>query len=256
VQSTAWSKDLRVTTGGPGVVSHVGSVLLRLLADRAGLTGALSSAVARRGRWPVHDRGRVLVDLAVLIADGGEAIADIDVLRHQQEVFGLVASDTTVWRMLDELDEVRLRRIAAARAKVRARLWQLFGGPPTAKAAGREIGAGVVVLDIDSTIVLAHSEKDGAAPTYKHTFGFHPMLVTCDNTGELLAIKLRPGNAGANTAADHLDLLADAVAQLPAPHRRHLLIRGDSAAEYPEGLPPDTYALLQTLLPDVLGASH
>jgi hypothetical protein len=230
VQSTAWSKDLRVTTGGPGVVSHVGSVLLRLLADRAGLTGALSSAVARRGRWPVHDRGRVLVDLAVLIADGGEAIADIDVLRHQQEVFGLVASDTTVWRMLDELDEVRLRRIAAARAKVRARLWQLFGGPPTAKAAGREIGAGVVVLDIDSTIVLAHSEKDGAAPTYKHTFGFHPMLVTCDNTGELLAIKLRPGNAGANTAADHLDLLADAVAQLPAPHRRHLLIRGDSAA--------------------------
>jgi hypothetical protein len=83
---------------------------------------------------------------------------------------------------------------------------------------------------VDSTIVLAHSDKDGAAPTYKHTFGFHPILVTCDNTGELLAIKLRPGNAGANTAADHLDVLTQAIAQIPAQHRRHLLIRGDSAA--------------------------
>jgi Transposase DDE domain group 1 len=230
VQSTAWSKDLRVTTGGTGVVSHVGAALLRLLADRAGLTDALSAALARRGRWPTHDRGRVLVDLAVLIADGGEALADIDVLRHQQEVFGPVASDTTVWRTLDELGPGQLRRIAAARARARARLWQLLGGPPPATAAGRTIGERSVVLDIDSTIVLAHSDKDGAAPTYKHTYGFHPMLVTCDNTGELLAIRLRPGNAGANTAADHLDLLADAVAQIPAAHRRHLLIRGDSAA--------------------------
>ena len=230
MQSTAWSKDLRVTADGTQVVSHVGTALLRMLADRTGLTSALSAGLARTGVFPVHDRGRVLVDLAVLIADGGEAICDIDVLRHQGEVFGPVASDTTVWRALDEIGATQLRRIAVARAKVRARLWQLFGGPPAATAAGRQIGAGVVVLDIDSTIVIAHSDKDGAGPTYKHTFGFHPMLVTCDNTGELLAIKLRPGNAGANTAADHLDLLADAVAQLPAGHRRHLLIRGDSAA--------------------------
>jgi hypothetical protein len=117
-----------------------------------------------------------------------------------------------------------------ARAKVRARLWQLFGGPPQSRAAGRDIGAGVVVLDVDSTIVIAHSDKDGAAATYKHTYGFHPILVTCDNTNELLAIRLRPGNAGANTAADHLTVLADAIAQIPAAHRRHLLIRGDSAA--------------------------
>jgi hypothetical protein len=230
VQSTAWSKDLRVTADGTGVVSHVGTALLRMLADRVGLTGALSGALARK-RWsPVHDRGRVLVDLAVLIADGGEAIADIDVLRHQDEVFGPVASDTTVWRALDEIDQVRLRRIAQVRAKVRVRLWKLFGGPPAARAAGRDIGAGVVVLDVDSTIVIAHSDKDGAAPTYKHTYGFHPILVTCDNTNELLTVKLRPGNAGANTAADHLDVLTDAIAQIPAPHRRHMLIRGDSAA--------------------------
>jgi hypothetical protein len=152
------------------------------------------------------------------------------VLRHQHEVFGPVASDTTVWRALDEIDEVRLRRIATARAKVRARLWRLFGGPPAARAAGRDIGERVVVLDVDSTIVLAHSDKDGAAPTYKHTYGFHPILVTCDNTGELLAVRLRPGNAGANTAADHLDVLTEAIAQVPAPHRRDLLIRADSAA--------------------------
>src|SRR6266508_4838188 len=131
---------------------------------------------------------------------------------------------------IDEIDPARLRRIDKARAKVRAGVWTRMGQVPAARAAGREIGAGVVVLDVDSTIVIAHSDKAGAAPTYKHTFGFHPILVTCDNTNELLAIKLRPGNAGANTAADHLDVLAEAVAQVPAAHRRHLLVRGDSAA--------------------------
>ena len=122
MQSTAWSKDLRVTADGTQVVSHVGTALLRMLADRAGLTGALSAALTRTGVFPVHDRGRVLVDLAVLIADGGEAICDIDVLRHQGEVFGPVASDTTVWRALNEIGPAQLRRIAVARAKVRARM--------------------------------------------------------------------------------------------------------------------------------------
>jgi hypothetical protein len=172
VQSTTWSKDLRVTADGTAVVSHVGAALLRMLADRAGLTGALSAGLARAGWFPVHDRGRVLVDLAVMIADGGDAICDIDVLRHQSEVFGPVASDTTVWRALDEIGPVQLRRIAVARAKARARMWQLFGGPPEARAAGRGIGDGVVVLDVDSTIVIAHSDKENAAATYKRTYGF------------------------------------------------------------------------------------
>jgi len=230
VQSTAWSKGLRVTADGTGVVSHVGAALLRMLADRTGLTEQLSAALTRRGWWPTHDRGRVLTDLAVMIAGGGEAIADIDVLRHQQDVFGAVASPATCWRALDQIDPARLRRIAKARARARARVWKLAGGPPAAHAAGRSLGDGVVVLDVDSTIVLAHSDKQGAAATYKHTYGFHPILVTCDNTGELLALKLRPGNAGANTAADHLQVLGEALAQVPTGHRRRLLIRGDSAA--------------------------
>jgi Transposase DDE domain group 1 len=203
VQSTAWSKDLRVTADGTGVVSHLGAALLRMLADRTGLTGALSGSLARRDWWPSHDRGRVLTDLAVMIADGGEAICDIDVLRHQDELFGPVASASTCWRALDEIGRPQRRYIAKARAKTRARVWALLGRVPAARAAGREVGEQVVVLDVDSTIVLAHSDKDGAAPTYKETYGFHPILVTCDNTGELLALKLRPGNAGANTAADH-----------------------------------------------------
>ena len=230
MQFTAWSKGLRVTADGTGVVSHVGAVLLRMLADRAGLTRALSAGLARTGWWPQHDRGRVLVDLAVMVADGGEAICDIDVLRHQGELFGPVASAATCWRALDEIGDAQLRRIAKARAQVRARVWALLGRVPSARAAGRDIGDGVVVLDVDSTIVLAHSDKEGAAPTYKHTYGFHPILVTCDNTGELLAVKLRPGNAGANTAADHLDVLSEAVRQIPAAYRRRLLVRGDSAA--------------------------
>ena len=98
-----WSSGLSVTADGTGVVAHAGSVAVRLLADRVGLTGGLSTALTRRSFRPVHDRGRVLVDLAVLLADGGEAIADIDVLRHQSQVLGPVASAPTVWRALDEL---------------------------------------------------------------------------------------------------------------------------------------------------------
>ncbi|MFC4110923.1 IS1380 family transposase [Micromonospora zhanjiangensis] len=229
MQSTDWSKGLSVEVGGRGVVSHAGLVLLRALADRTGLTGALSRAVARRGFTPGRDRGRVLTDLAVMIADGGEAIADIDVVRHQADVFGRVASPATCWRALDEVDDVRVRRIARARAKVRARVWSLFDRLPAARAAGRDVEAGVVVLDVDATLLVAHSEKEGADKTYKRTFGFHPLLVTCDNTGEMLAIQLRPGNAGANTAADHLHVLGEAFAQVPAAHRRHLLVRADSA---------------------------
>ena len=200
------------------------------MADRTGLTGAVSTALTRRAFTPAHDRGRVLVDVAVMLAGGGEAIADIDVLRHQGEVLGPVASAPTVWRALDELSPARLRKIESARARTRRHVWsQLPGGLPASKVAGTLLGGEVVVLDVDATIVVAHSEKENAAATFKHSFGFHPLAVWCENTTELLAASLRPGNAGANTAADHIEVLAAAIGQVPAAYRRHLLIRADGA---------------------------
>lgn len=185
--------------------------------------------MVRRNFVPFHDRGRVLVDVAVMLADGGEAIADIDVLRHQAGVLGPVASPPTVWRTLDEVTPGRLKKIATARARTRRRVWaQLPDGIPASKVAGTDLGD-VVVLDVDATIVIAHSEKEQAAATFKRTFGYHPLGVWCDNTTEFLTAKLRAGNAGSNTAADHIEVLTDAISQVPGTHRRKLLIRSDGA---------------------------
>lgn len=214
MKRTSWSAGLSVSADGVGVVAHAGSVGLRLLADRTGLTTELSRAMARRSFVPVHDRGRVLTDVAVMLADGGEAIADIDVLRHQSLVLGPVASAPTVWRALDEVSPARLRKIQTGRARVRRHVWaQLVdshGGVPASKVAGADLGP-VVVLDVDATIVVAHSEKENASPTFKRTFGFHPLGVWCDNTSEFLTGMLRTGRAGSNTAADHITVLADAI---------------------------------------------
>jgi len=205
-------------------------VAVRLLADRTGLTGALSSSLARRGFTPGHDRGRVLVDLATMVTAGGEAIADIDTLRHQVEVLGPVASPPTAWRALDELTPAALKRIGTARAKTRARVWDLVpGGVPASTVAGTALPADVIVLDVDATIVPVHSDKQGAASTFKRTYGYHPLAVWCDNTQELLAGALRPGNAGSNTTTDHIAVLTDAIAQVPAAHRKNLLVRADGA---------------------------
>jgi hypothetical protein len=214
------------------MVAHAGSVAVRMLADRAGLTGELSRALRRRSFSPVHDRGRVLVDVAVVLADGGEAIADIEVLRHQSPVLGSVASAPTVWRTLDELTPAGLKRIQTARARVRRHVWaQLVtskAGLPVSKVTDTDLGD-VVVLDVDATIVVAHSEKEEASPTFKKTFGFHPLAVWCDNTEEFLTGMLRTGKAGSNTAADHIAVLGEAITQIPATHRKKLLVRCDGA---------------------------
>lgn len=229
MKHTSWSTGLSVTADGVGVVAHTGSIATRLLADRVGLTAGLSKAMSRRNFMPLHDRGQVLVDVAVMIADGGEAISDIDVLRHQSSVLGPVASAPTVWRTLDEITPGRLKKIAVARAKTRRHVWaQLPGGLPASRVAGTDLGD-TVVLDVDATIVVTHSEKEQASPTFKKTFGFHPLGVWCDNSGEFLAAQLRTGRAGSNTAADHITVLTDAIAQIPAGHRKDLLIRADGA---------------------------
>lgn len=232
MKRTSWSAGLSVTGDGTGVVAHAGSVATRMLADRTGLTRELSKALTRRSFTPVHDRGRVLVDVAVMLADGGEAISDIEVLRHQAPVLGAVASAPTVWRALDELTPAAMKRIQTARARVRRHVWAQLAnsdaGLPVSTVAGTDLGD-VVVLDVDATIVVAHSEKEQAAPTFKKTFGFHPLAVWCDNTEEFLAGMLRTGKAGSNTAADHITVLADAITQVPAAHRKKLLVRCDGA---------------------------
>ena len=224
-----WSSGLVVSADGAGVVAHAGNVATRMLADQVGLTGALSSAMARRRFTPTHDRGRVLADVAVLIAGGGEAIADINVLRHQSEVLGSVASAPTVWRTLKGITPAVVKRVDQARAKVRAHVWsQLPGGLPPSKVADTDLGD-VVVLDVDATLVTTHSEKEGAASTFKRGFGYHPLGVWCDNSQESLALMLRRGNAGSNTVTDHVAVLTAAIEQVPSTYRKKLLIRADGA---------------------------
>jgi hypothetical protein len=210
------------------MVPLAGAVAVRLLADRVGLTDGLSAALARRGFSPGHDRGRVWVDVATMLVAGGEAIADIDTLRHQTALLGPVASAPTVWRTLDESSPAALTRAEKARAQTRRRVWALLPRLPGSKVAGADLGD-VVVLDVDATLVTAHSEKEQARATFKGGFGFHPIGVWCDNTTELLAAMLRPGNAGSNHAGDHIEVLGRAIAQIPARHRRRILVRADGA---------------------------
>jgi hypothetical protein len=234
VHTTGSRPKLVVSADGRGVVSHAGSRLLADLADATGLTTAFTDELRRlRPRGTGHNPGRIAVDLAVMLADGGEAIADLAVLRDQAEVFGPVASTATAWRLLAGIDSAALARLRSARAAARDVAWLQAagtqGGIPTARAGGR--GLPGLVLDIDATLVTCHSEKEQAAATYKRGFGYHPLLCFLDNTGEALAGVLRPGNAGANTTADHITVLDAALAQIPDAHRHgsDILIRADSA---------------------------
>jgi hypothetical protein len=232
VDVTGWSQGLTVEVGGRDVVSHAGTAVLRTLADRVGLTRRLSKAMAGTRLLPKHDRGRVLADVAVTIADGGTRINDIDTLGDQEELFGSVASVPTAWRTLKEADAGRLEKLAAARAAVRVHVWEQIvarhGRIPPCEAAGTDLGDWIAIR-LDATIVIAHSDKEKAAKTFKKTYGHHPLTAWCDNTGELLVPMLRPGNAGSNTAADHVEVLKAAIAQIPEPHRKKILVTVDGA---------------------------
>jgi Transposase DDE domain group 1 len=177
----------------------------------------------------VHDPGKIVADLAVTLALGGDCLADIAMLRAEPGLFGPVASDPVVSRLVSGLaaDAPRaLKAIRAARAAARERAWTLAGWD----APGAD--GGLITVDIDATIVTACSEKEQARPTWKRTFGFHPLTVFADHgpggAGEPLAILLRAGNAGSNTAADHIEATRLALAQLPSGTRRRALIRTDS----------------------------
>lgn len=195
---------MEVSADGTGVVSHVGSRLLADVAAAVGLPQAFDQAAGGyRRRCSAHAPGRVLTDVAVLLADGGQTITDLAGLRHQRGLFGPVASTATAWRVLDSVDDTVLGELKRARAQARERAWLLRAeagrSVPTVRCAG--VAAPGLVIDFDASLVTCHSEKQQAAATFKHGFGYHPLLVWLDNTSEALAAVLRPGNAGSNTAA-------------------------------------------------------
>jgi DDE family transposase len=227
---TAARAKITVSADGSGIVSQGGALLLTQAMRATGLDRGLMAGL---GRWragrAVHDPGKIIADLVVTLALGGDCLADIAVLRAQPELAGPVASDPVVSRLFSALaaDAPRaLRAIRTARAAARERAWALAGS----RAPGGD--GSLVPVDIDATIVTAHSEKEKATPTWKKTFGFHPLAGFADHGaaagGEALAIMLRPGNAGSNTAAEHIEVTRLALAQLPCRLRRRVLIRTDS----------------------------
>ncbi len=211
-----------VVSDGGGLVSHAGSALLARVADKTGLTGALSLGLAGlKQRRSGHDQGRVIRDLAVMLADGGDCLADLGALGDQESLFGSVASASTAFRLVDRIarDSDGLERLRGAHAKARARVWKLTGAPER------------LTIDLDATLVGSHSEKEGAAGNFKGGYGFHPMLAYADETSEALAGELRSGNAGANTAVDQIKVAEQAIGQIPAGHIESikLLLRVDTA---------------------------
>ena len=211
-----------VVPDGEGLVSHAGAALLAEAADLVGLTDALSRALApMRARRSKHDPGRVVRDLAVMLADGGDCLADLRAVRDQQPLFGAVASDATAFRVIDAIaaDAGLLEAMRAARARARERAWNAGAAPER------------IVIDVDATLIGAHSEKEGAAGNFKGGFGFHPLLAYLDGSREALAAVLRPGNAGANTAADHVHVIELALEQLPRQvvEDAQVVVRTDSA---------------------------
>jgi hypothetical protein len=209
-----------VKADGDGLVSHAGSALLAQVADRIGLTRALGVAVGERElRAGSHDRGRVIRDLAVMLADGGDCLADLRAVSDQAALFGSTASPSTAFRVIDRIASAPGLLDALRDAHARARVWELAGAPQR------------LTIDLDATLITAHSDKDRAAGTFKGGYGFAPMLAYADETGEALAGELRPGNAGANNANDQIQVAEQAVAQIPAAHIEtiEILLRVDSA---------------------------
>jgi hypothetical protein len=213
---------VEVTSDGAGLVSHAGSALLAQVADKVGLTSALSLRLAvLKQRARGHDPGRVIRDIAVMLADGGECVSDLGGQREQAALFGQVASDSTAFRTVDRVASTPglLKAVRAAHARARARFWELHGTPER------------LTIDVDATLITAHSEKEKAAGNYKGGYGFHPMQAYLDETREALGGVLRPGNAGSNTAEDHKIVVDRALAQIPAEYVESLeiLVRADSA---------------------------
>ncbi|OCB41690.1 transposase, partial [Mycobacterium malmoense] len=218
MKSIAAGSRVKVSADGRGVVSHAGMGILRELADLTGLSTQVTAALADayQGPW-VYAPGDVFADLAAAVADGADCIDGVGQLCGDREhVFGAKASTTTMWRLVDErIDAAHLPGIRAARSVARAAAWSAGAAPATGQW---------LHIDIDATLVIDHSDnKELATPTWKKSFGLHPLLAFLDRPeiagGEALAGLLRSGRAGSNTAADHITVLHRALASLP-PHWR------------------------------------
>ena len=223
VQHDGRNVTVEVRADGEGVVSRAGSALVALIADKTGLSSALSAALGGlKARQSGHDPGRVVCDLAVMLADGGDCLADLGAVRDQDALFGVVASDSTAFRVINQIacTPGLLDALAGAHARAREYVWQQAQTAPER-----------VTIDIDATLVTSHSEKEGAAGTFKGGYGFHPLMAYCDETGEALASILRPGNAGSNTAADQIAVIEQALEQIPAEQIAdvEIVVRADSA---------------------------
>jgi Transposase DDE domain group 1 len=216
------------------LISSSGALLLKEAIRVADLDRALSRALSPWCAGKVHDPGKVLLDVATAVALGGDCLADVAAVRAQPEVFGTVASDPTVSRVFaalaGDVDEA-VAAIRKVRAQARAAVWTRRR--PLAGTPGKRAG-GQVIVDIDATLVTAHSDKQGAEPTHKKTFGFAPMCAFVDHgehgTGETLAVDLRPGKASPWNSADHVAILDAALAQLPGHERDQVLVRADTGA--------------------------
>jgi hypothetical protein len=220
---------VRIESGRESLISSGGAAMLLQAAAVSGVADELSRALSPwRPARSVHDPGKTVLDLVVAIALGGDCLADAAVVRAQSELFGTVASDPTISRLIEALGEdsaAVITAIRTARAAARATVW------------GHRcpvLTTGPVVVDLDATLIGAHSEKEGATPNFKRGFGFHPLLAFVDHgaggTGEPLVGMLRPGRANANTAADQIAVLDAALAQLPEQLRARVLVRGDAGS--------------------------
>ncbi|MFL6288686.1 MAG: transposase, partial [Actinomycetes bacterium] len=220
---------VRVEAGCESLISSGGAALVLQAARASGLVEGLSRGlVPWRAERSTHDPGKAVLDLAVTVALGGDCLADMALVRAQPELFGPVASDPTISRLVETLaadQEASIAAIRQVRANARAKVWRHRSPLPS---------TGQVVTDLDATLIGSHSEKEGATPTFKRGFGFHPMLAFVDHgnggTGEPLAGLLRPGKANANDAADQIAVLDAALAQLPVEHRSRVLVRGDTGS--------------------------
>ncbi len=222
VQRDGRDFTVEVTADGEGLVGHAGAALLARVADRTGLTSALSRGLSSmKERRSGHDPGRVVRDLAVMLADGGECVSDLGGLRDQLALFGRIASDSTAYRVIERIssEPVLVDGLRAAHAAARAHAWRLGVKPER------------VTIDLDATLITSHSEKDRAAGNFKGGYGFAPMMAYCDESGEALAGTLRPGSSAAHNVCDQIAVAENALEQIPVEHieKLDILLRCDSA---------------------------